>query len=101
MFVGMDECLKIKNWQEANFEMILAPTNDEWSQSQTFIYGGMTNDRIKLTYLEYDADTAYKRYSQNFEISIPQNKRFEYKGFEFDIIEATETSVRFIVYDAR
>ena len=67
------------------------------SFKQELIYNGKSQNTIKLTYREFKDDFARPAISQELTYDLSEGKIIEYRAMKVEILEATNSGIRFIV----
>ena len=74
-----------------------APQVVEGSFEAELIYSGKSGDTIKLVYREYLDGLARPAFTQDLEYDLSESKTIAFKTLVIDVLEATNSSIRFIV----
>jgi hypothetical protein len=69
----------------------------EGSMKYELIYNGKSKDTIKLQYREYRNDFARPAFYQDLLYDLSESKTIGFKGMTIDVIEATNSLIRFVV----
>jgi hypothetical protein len=67
------------------------------SFKQELIYNGKSQNTIKLSYREFKDDFARPAFSQGLTYDLSEGKTIEFRGMKIEILEATNSGIKFIV----
>lgn len=74
---------------------------DIWASNgsfkEVFLYNGKSQNTIKIQYREYKNDFARQAFYQDLTYDLSESKTIGFKGMTIDIIEATNSKIKFIV----
>ena len=89
-------------WQDAwpdgaRFVPHDAPQVVEGSFEAELVYSGKSGDTIKLVYREYLDGLARPAFTQDLEYDLSESTTIGFKTLVIDVVEATNSSIRFIV----
>lgn len=83
--------------REREFQREQRRVASENSFQQTLIYSGRVGDRINIAYRESSGSYARPAYSNDVEYDLSESDIIGYRGAEIRIIEATNTSITYLV----
>lgn len=86
--VKKDETLKIE-------KTTLIDNKDEDCYLQEFLYNGKNGNSLKFAYREYIGNMARPAYFQDLQYDISESKIVGFKGLRIEIIEATNTFIKY------
>lgn len=99
-FYGLTSCdwIYIQKWPE-KIPNLLNPSKiyREGSFKQELIYNGKSKDTIKLQYREYRDNLARPSFYQDLMYDLSDSRTIGFRGMSIEIIEATNSSVKFVV----
>ena len=85
------------NGVNSGFEMTKKPIVSQDAVQRTLIYSGKSGNKINIGYREFAGNLAVVGFSNNVEYDLNESMRIGYKGAELDVIEATNTFIKYKV----
>ena len=88
------------NWiTEQIFEFSDISSRSKNSFKSQIIYSGITGNTLRAVYREYAEDYARPAFSQELQYNLDESKIISYKSIQIEIIEATNSYVKYKVID--
>jgi hypothetical protein len=78
-------------------EFTISKVVQEGSLKQELIYNGKSKDTLKIAYREFKNDFTRPAFYQDLSYDMSESKEIGFRGMVIDILEATNSYVRFIV----
>jgi hypothetical protein len=79
------------------FEKVKKPITTQDTIQRTLIYSGKSGNKINVGYREFSGNIARPAFSNNVEYDLEESKQIGYKGALLEIIEATNTFIKYKV----
>jgi hypothetical protein len=90
--------------QPINYDMpgvqFVRTTTEEWAEDsfkRELVYAGISGSTLSIIYREFKDDIARPAFSQELKYDLSQGKEIGYKGARFEVLKATNTSIRYKV----
>lgn len=84
---------------ETNMPFVKAKLNISGDSSfqQALLYNGRVGNKINIGYREFSANTARPAFNNDVEYDLSESKTIGYKGAKFEVIEASNQSIKYRV----
>lgn len=87
----------VRTWDDKPNFLATQRVYEKESFREELTYMGKTKDTIKLSYREYMDNLARPAFTQDLMYDLAESKTISFKSMNIDIIEATNSSIKFIV----
>lgn len=78
-------------------EKVKLNINGDSSFQQALLYNGRVGNKINIGYREFSANTARPAFNNDVEYDLAESKTIGYKGAKFEVLDASNQSIRYRV----